>query len=241
MSRTFSQCRLAKVEAHTPFTRSFFFEVLGVDDFPFVPGQFVTLDLPIGAKPRERWRSYSIASMPDGTPCFELVIVRVEGGRGTAFLFEELQPGDCLPFLGPLGKFTLPPDPAREICFICTGTGIAPFRSMLHHLHHNHIKTPPLHLVFGTRRKTDVLYFDEMMQLSREMPRFSYHPVLSRETATDWQHHRGYVHAVYQALFADGRPADFYLCGWKNMITEARERLQAMGYASDQVHFELYG
>jgi CDP-4-dehydro-6-deoxyglucose reductase len=54
--------------------------------FDFKPGQFVTIDLPIHEKPNKRIRSYSIASWPDGTNVFELLIVLAEHGLGTHFL-----------------------------------------------------------------------------------------------------------------------------------------------------------
>jgi CDP-4-dehydro-6-deoxyglucose reductase len=45
---------------------------------------------------------------------------------------------------------------------------------------------------------------------------------------------------VYEEIFADKRPAYFYMCGWSAMLKEARERLTNMGYAKDAIKFELY-
>ncbi len=61
-----------------------------------------------------------------------------------------------------------------------------------------------------------------------------------REQNPAWAGEKGYVHAVYEKLYADKRPAMFYLCGWKVMIKEGRDRLQAMGYDKKQIKFELY-
>jgi CDP-4-dehydro-6-deoxyglucose reductase len=36
-------------------------------------------------------------------------------------------------------------------------------------------------------------------------------------------------------------PAKFYLCGWKNMIDEAKQRIVALGYDKKSIHQELYG
>jgi ferredoxin-NADP reductase len=36
-------------------------------------------------------------------------------------------------------------------------------------------------------------------------------------------------------------PASFYICGWKNMIDEAKQRIQALGYDRKAIHQELYG
>jgi CDP-4-dehydro-6-deoxyglucose reductase len=31
------------------------------------------------------------------------------------------------------------------------------------------------------------------------------------------------------------------LCGWKNMVDEAKQRILALGYEKKDVHLELYG
>ena len=84
-----------------PFTRRFWIELDSGKPFDFKPGQFVTLDLPIHEKPSKRWRSYSIASWPDGSPVIELVIVLLEGGAGTTYLFEQVKVGSELTLRGP--------------------------------------------------------------------------------------------------------------------------------------------
>ena len=67
--------KVIRIENATAFTRRFWIELVSGEPFHFEPGQFVTLDLPIHEKPSKRWRSYSIASWPDGSAVFELVIV----------------------------------------------------------------------------------------------------------------------------------------------------------------------
>jgi ferredoxin-NADP reductase len=48
------------------------------------------------------------------------------------------------------------------------------------------------------------------------------------------------VHEVYEEIFADKRPATFYICGWSEMLKEARTRLENMGYDKKAVRFESY-
>src|ERR1700735_4343235 len=100
--------KVIKIENETPTTRRFLIQQTANDSFDFEPGQFVTLDLPIHEKPNKRWRSYSIASWPDGTNVLELVIVLLEGGAGTHYLFNEVKVGSELTLRGPQGVFTLP-------------------------------------------------------------------------------------------------------------------------------------
>ena len=78
---------VTRIENETYNTRRFWIKVPELESFNFTPGQFVTLDLPISDKPAKRIRSYSIASWPDGTNVFELLIVLLEGGLGTTYLF----------------------------------------------------------------------------------------------------------------------------------------------------------
>lgn len=225
----------------TPNTKRFFYKVKDQESFDFIPGQFVILELPIHEKKARRLRSYSIASPPTGEPYFETAIVYKDGGVGTDYLFNQVKPGTEIPFKGPSGKFNLPETLDQEVCFICTGTGITPFRSMLHYIREHNIPHPKIHLIFGTRRISDILYFGEMQQLEQELEGFRYIPVLSREDNPEWEGSKGYVHPVYEEIFKDLRPANFYLCGWQDMITEARERLKNMGYEKSNIHFESYG
>lgn len=209
----------------------------GLSCFDFKPGQFVTLDLPIHEKPNKRMRSYSIASAPDGTNVFELIIVLDKNGAGTNYLFHEVVVGTILTLRGPMGVFTLKEPLGGDTFFICTGTGIAPFRSMIGHIYNNGIEHGHIYLLFGCRSQKDLLYYNEFRDLEKD-PLFHYLPVLSRET---WTGHSGYVHSVYEELCKNRQPASFYLCGWRGMINEARERIEKMGYEKKSLHFELFG
>lgn len=230
--------KVIRIENETADTRRFWITVPELENFDFQPGQFVTLDLPIHEKPNKRWRSYSIASSPDGTNVFELVIVLDKMGAGTPYLFNEVTVGSELSFRGPQGVFTLRQPLDADLVMICTGTGIAPFRSMLHHIRNQQILYKNIYLIFGCRTKNTLLYYKELAQLQHELPNFHYIPVLSRER---WEGRSGYVHPVYEEILADKRPAYFYLCGWKGMLDEARKRITDMGYDRKAIHLELYG
>jgi ferredoxin-NADP reductase len=223
-------------------TKRFWIQVPEVKVFDFKPGQFVTLDLPIHEKKNKRWRSYSIASEPDGTNIIELVIVLLEGGAGTTYLFEHIKEGSEVLLRGPQGVFVLPPQLNRDLFLICTGTGIAPFRSMVHHIKRYNIPHKNLYIIFGCRKVTDCLYGKELKDLQSELENFYYLPTYSREPDNETLVNRGYVHAVYENILKEEKsPAYFYLCGWKNMIDEAKQKIMAMGYDRKDIHLELYG
>jgi len=229
---------ITRIEQHTHNTRRFWIQVPELERFDFTPGQFVTLDLPIHEKPNKRWRSYSISSWPDGTNTFELIIVRAQEGAGTHYLFEETKVGTELTLRGPQGVFTLPEPLEKDLYLICTGTGIAPFRSMAQQIRLLGTVHKNIYLIFGCRHKSDLLYYEELKQLETELSGFHYLPVLSRE---HWEGHHGYVHKVYEALCKDRPEAHFFLCGWKHMIDEAKKHILGMGYDKSAIHLELYG
>ena len=230
--------KVIRIENETTDTKSFWIQVPELSTFDFIPGQFVTLDLPIHEKVNKRWRSYSIASCPDGSNIFELIIVLDKLGTGTNYLFNEIKVGSELTLRGPQGVFHFKEPLDKDLLLICTGTGIAPFRSMVQHIKNHQIAHKNIYLIFGCRTKNSLLYFDEMTALQQDLEGFQYIPVLSRE---DWEGAKGYVHDLYQKICADKRDANFFLCGWRGMIDEAREKIEAMGYDKKAIHFEIYG
>lgn len=231
-----------KIKEETSSTRRFWIRIPAIDSFDFVPGQFVTLDLPIHEKKNKRWRSYSIASSPDGSNVIELVIVFLEGGAGTTYLFNEIKEGSEVSLRGPQGVFVLPESIDRDIFLICTGTGVAPFRSMLQHIKRHNIPHKNIYLIFGTRLFSDCLYYEELKSLENEINNFHYLPTLSREIESYPAIRKGYVHALYEEIVLKQKPeAYFFLCGWKNMVDEAKDRILALGYDKKAIHLELYG
>jgi ferredoxin-NADP reductase len=238
--------QIVKIEDETPTTKRFFIEIQGDEPFDFKAGQFVTMDLPISDKRLKRWRSYSIANAPNtegGNRILEFCIVKAEASTGgSEYLFKEAKVGTAIRFKGPDGVFypKMPYD-NRELVFICTGTGIAPFRSLLWDIYQQNIPHRGLHLIFGARYEKDILYRKEMETFEKLLPNFKYEVALSREQY--WEGWKGYVHDVYTEGYRHKRPdIDFYICGWSRMIDDVVAKLIIdLGYDKSQIHYELYG
>lgn len=248
MLPTWYDGKIIRIENESPSTRRLWLEVAGTDHFDFKAGQFITMDLPLGEKRKDRWRSYSIASEPNGSNIIEFCIVHMEGGTATHYLFEEAGIGTVIKFKGPDGNFTLPDLDGRDLVLICTGTGIAPFRSMIRDLVHLEKPHKKVHLIFGTRHEDGILYRQEFEQMAAEHPWFRYSVALSRAeplpaVSVAMDLNRGYVHQIYLDQYASTRPDIlFCLCGWSSMVDEAAANLTGkMGYDRSQVKYELYG
>jgi ferredoxin-NADP reductase len=66
-------------------------------------------------------------------------------------------------------------------------------------------------------------------------------PTFSREEPQEGRR-TGYVHGVYEEIIASNKSAaSFFLCGWKNMIDDAKRKIVELGYDKKDIHQELYG
>ena len=229
---------LVKVEDINASVKRFWLK--SEEKLDFLPGQFVTMDLPISDKRLKRWRSYSIASHTDDD-LLEFCIVNLDGGLGTSFLFNDFKIGDSIKFKGPSGTFVVPENPDFDLVMICTGTGVAPFRPMIYDLLEKQDCKRNIHLIFGTRTQEGILYQNEFENLNRKYSNFKYTICLSQDI--EWDGIQGYVHQAYLKEYADKRPdIKFYICGWSKMIDETVANLfSKLQYDKSQIIYELYG
>ena len=245
MPATWYTAKVIEITEIARKVKSFTIEIADISSFEFKAGQFITFDLPVGEKRLQRWKSYSIANAPDGTNKLELCIVHYENGLGSSYFFNEVTIGTELKCKGPEGGFVLPHPIDNDLVLICTGTGIAPFRSMLHDIVNKNKICKKIHLIFGTRSLKDLLYFDELIDMEKTIPGFKFDITLSRENnlPENPHFHRGYVHPVYLIEYKEARSdIQFLICGWSKMIDETVENLFGeLKYDRKQITYELYG
>jgi ferredoxin-NADP reductase len=219
-------------------TKHLEFEMEGVPHFGFVPGQWLSLKQtrPDG---EELTRAYSIASPPADDRRFGLCLNRVQGGFMSNFLCD-MKESEQIACQGPFGDFILRP-PLRDTIFIATGTGIAPFRSMLHWL----LTDPSRHqsrsffLVFGSRTEKDIYYHEEFLQLAADHANFDYLPTLSRG-GPEWKGLRGYVQQHVPGIAQGRAEMNAYICGLDKMIKANRELLKGLGWDRKSIRYEKY-
>jgi ferredoxin-NADP reductase len=230
--------RLVRSVPLTDFTKHLEFEVPEVSQFGFVAGQWLSAQ-EHKQDGEEITRAYSIASPPNGSNRFAFCLNRVEEGFMSNFLCD-LEPGAEVPFQGPFGNFILRP-PMRETLFIATGTGIAPFRSMLHWVLAEQSRHQERHLwlLYGSRTEKDIYYHDEFLKLAQDHTNFHYLPTLSRGD-TNWRGLRGYVQEHVPDIVGDRTDTHAYICGLKKMITANRDLLKGLGWDRKSIIFEAY-
>ncbi len=225
---------------------AYFFVRFDGEPTPFEPGQYMTIGVMVEGKLIQR--PYSVASPPvvAGDEGYEFYVRLVQGGMFTPLLWK-MPIGQGMRMIGPKGKFVLRPDDDRTHVFISSGTGNAPFISMIRQLQAD---GRPRRAIFlnGVSYAHELGYRErvETWEASGAYP-VTYIPTVSRAddpANADWLGRTGRVETilgpVLDELELDPSNSIAYICGNPDMILSAEETLLGRGYPEDQVHKELY-
>ena len=238
----------------------------GVPDFK--PGQYATLGVlpdPDSEQAQKKGlgklilRPYSISSSPLDKDAIEFYLALVPDGQFTPRLWNVPEGGRL--YMAPKckGRFTLDGVPAdRDLVTISTGTGLAPFVSMLK-TYRDTGRWRRFVVIHGTRLSADLGYRHELEELAASDPSLVYIPTCSREPEPEREEHwfglRGRVNvAVEHHTFNEltGTPLSpetchVFLCGNPAMIDEMTGLLVEQGFTpkdrehpDGNVHFEKY-
>ncbi len=204
------------------------------EPFHFEAGQYISIIIPgAGANGKDLRRAYSIASTPEARPV-ELCVKIVDGGPGSNYL-NNLRAGETFRGYAPYGDFTYETPSNKHVCFISTGTGIAPFRSMM--LSQRYAANPPKSALclLGIRDEKEVLYEGDILPYGKWVACVS-------QPKGEWNGFRGRVTDYLRSLGNDfpWMETEYYLCGAGQMIDEVRALLTERGVPKEAVHREIY-
>ena len=226
--------RVERIFDHAADTRSLFLSLTSGKHLRFIPGQFISITIPLGDETRSR--PYSIASDPEDRGPFEICFNRVAGGRGVQWMFER-RVGDTIDFSGPYGTFTIDRAPAAEAGFIAEGTAIAPIRPMLKRALESS-PAPKIHLIYAAPDREHILYAAELGELARTAPDFSYETVIA---PAEEIYDRLLELAQARWVIGDAdRMRHFYICGVGKGVIRLRDLLRGAGYERRAVHYEQW-
>ena len=200
----------------------------------FQPGQWIPLQLPVGAKPPLN-RAYSMAEPPSPAGQLTLVFDRVPDGIGSSYLYG-LKPGDELLLSGPYGNFVLPLSLDRDLLLVSRYTGLVPIRCLLKHLAASGALPQTILIAVGPTEE-EWLYHDELLALAAQHPSFRYMPVAVN--GTDQEVVEATV-KLLRPLVTDRPKVTPLLSGIKGFVRPVRAYLMETGYDRKEVKTETY-
>ncbi|WP_281689198.1 ferredoxin reductase [Pseudonocardia thermophila] len=219
---------VVSVRAETASARTF---RLRLPEFePHLPGQHYVLRLtaPDGYRAS---RSYSVASVPDGSPEIELTVERLPGGEVSEFLHDVVVPGDELEVRGPIGGwFVWRVD--RPALLVGGGSGVVPLMAMLRAAR-SAGKADLVRLVVSVRTPEDLYYRDEITGPQTTV-------VHTRVAPPDE------ARGVDRLTTADLAPLvrggeDVFVCGSPGFCDAATDRLTEVGVPERAIRVERFG
>jgi ring-1,2-phenylacetyl-CoA epoxidase subunit PaaE len=211
--------------------------------FNFKQGQSLTVRKHLAGE--EVRRTYSICSSPlDNT--LRVAVKKVEGGIFSTWANEQLQPGDELDVMPPVGTFNTELNPEQKKAYVAfaAGSGITPILSIIK----TTLQTEPhstFTLVFGNRTKNSIIFKEELEALKDKfMDRFRIYHILSREKSeTEINYGRidvDKLEQLTQKLIDLKKCDEFFLCGPEEMIFCIKGFLETKGIEKEHIHFELF-
>ncbi len=211
------QVRVLEVRPLTEATYVLRLERQGV---AFRAGQSITL----GVSRMRVNREYTIYS-GEQDDYIDVLIREIQGGTVSVAL-RRCPPGELLECNGPFGSFVIPEpsDRLRKYLFIASGTGIAPYHSMVRT--HPELDYRIIHGIRNAREQYDLADYDHARYVA----------CVTGEPGGDFS---GRVTAYLHQHPVDPG-SHCYLCGNGRMLTAGYELLREQGVPSDQIHLEAF-
>jgi uncharacterized protein len=223
----------------------------GAPLLPFVPGQFLTLAVPISAD-RTLIRCYSLSDGPNASS-YRISVKRVlppagrpelPPGACSNHLHDRLQIGDLVKVKAPAGRFVVNPEPNVPVVLIAGGIGITPLLCMLR----GGLAAEPnrtVRLYYGVRQGAEHGFRKELEELTRLHPNFHLNVVYSQSSPDDASgeddQHTGHVDVdLLRRTLPAGRHR-FYVCGPPAMMASLIPGLGKWGVLPDDIYYEAFG
>ena len=187
-------------------------------------------------------RSYSIASPPEDSRVI-LTVERLEDGEVSPYLVGEVRAGDKVELRGPIGGyFVWKAGDDRPLLLVAGGSGIVPLMAMIRH-HAAAGSTASVRLLYSSRSLDDVIYRDELANLSAGGVRLQVSHTLTRSQPPGWE---GYSRRIDGEMMAEvawprkDSPAVF-ICGPTAFVETAAGLLLESGYDASWIKTERFG
>jgi ring-1,2-phenylacetyl-CoA epoxidase subunit PaaE len=213
-------------------------------DYTFIHGQYLTLKVPVNGE--DLRRSYSICSSPLDPEEVKIAVKRVDRGRASTYLVENLKPGMTLEVMTPMGSFYTLLDAAHRKHYACFagGSGITPILSIIKTV----LRTEPhsgLTLFYGNTDADRIIFRKNLEELqAKYSDRLAVHHILTFGKDEDALFN-GLVTvekaaALTRRFIKESPDTEYFICGPEPMMVNVSEALEKIGVDKKRIHVELF-
>lgn len=207
--------------------------------FDYVAGQYLTFRFDdIEAKPLVR--SYTMSSSPNQPNMSAFTVKRVDGGKISNWLCDNVKEGTILRARGPIGKFVYEPHKDRPHLFmVAGGSGVTPFVSIMREFA-SKLGQPgapqKVTLLVSYRSRVDLICWQDLLEIQK-YPGARVVTTLSRENVPDaFWHGRISDDMLLKAIDGAHHDATFMTCGPQAIMDQTVEHLRKHGV--DEAHIK---
>ncbi|WP_172298195.1 hybrid-cluster NAD(P)-dependent oxidoreductase [Pseudoruegeria sp. HB172150] len=222
-----------------PATRTFNFQSPTGALFDYMPGQFLTLELPVPGGPV--WRTFTISSSPSRPLSISVTVKAQPGSIGARWMIDHLQPGMRIKATGPAGVFTHKSHPARKYLFISAGSGITPVMSMTTYMY-DEGASPDVVFINCAKRPSEIIFRERLEHMASRIPGIALKWVVEEpDRFSPWAGYQGRFNQLMLGLMApDYLEREVFCCGPEPFMQTVREALAGLGYDMERYHQESF-
>ena len=220
---------VTEITQQTPDVKTFRVEAPGGGKlFEHKPGQCAMLSVPGISE-----AMISITSSPTNTEYMEFSVKKC--GCLTEWL-HAMEVGQMITVRGPYGRHFPVYDEllGKNLMIIAGGIGLAPVRSVINYVRDNRDKFGTVDIVYGSRSKDDLVYYDEIVNEWMNTPGFNVHLTIDNPQE-GWDGHVGFVPNYVKELNPD-LDKTVLMCGPPIMIKFTLGGLMELGFKKEQVY-----
>jgi len=244
---------VSKVEETSDIT-SFYLAPHDGKELPeFLPGQFLTFQIPVPTQPHPVIRCYSLSDSPFHPERYRVSIKRVLAPRDNPssppglisnYFHDSLNENDIVDIKAPSGHFHLSMAKKFPVVLLAGGVGITPLLSMLNAITEMGSQRE-VWFFLGVRNKKDHVMKEHLEMVARENENVRLRVFYSAPGETDVldedYHVKGRVNVENLKTILPSSNFDYYICAPPPMVKDLRKDLADWGVPKKNIHFEAFG
>ncbi|MBK22774.1 MAG: ferredoxin [Halobacteriovorax sp.] len=206
---------------------------LGREPMRFWPGQYISINDIDGKRPK---RHYSIGNIPNSDNEVILYITKVEEGKTSGWVHEDLKVGESVVVDGPYGTFIGDPTADTPVLCLASGSGLAPITSLASAALLRGGFRKPATILFSARTENDLFETGLFKYLSSKFRNFKFRYTLTGDENTEGL--KGRIPEILPELYPDLSNYSVYIAGNPDFVRDCQAKVKELGGKDELIHVE---